>query len=126
MNIETIFHDYKELNILAKESSEHPHIGKTNLQKDLETVQVLDDNVADITAITHDLGLYSATEEKITITYVKGGKEHTHDFFVDAKHLHIYKDKDFLIEGKLSEDKKDYIFTVYIPEWSENGLPDED
>lgn len=26
MNIETIFHDYKELNTLAKESSEHPHI----------------------------------------------------------------------------------------------------
>lgn len=46
--------------------------------------------------------------------------------FVDAKRLHIWKDKDFLIEGKLSEDKKDYVFTVYIPEWSENGLPDED
>lgn len=58
MNIETIFHDYKELNTLAKESSEHPHIGKTNLQKDLETVQILDDNVADITAITLLTGVF--------------------------------------------------------------------
>lgn len=41
--------------------------------------------------------------------------------FVDAKNFHIYNEFDYLIEGHLSEDESDYIFSVYVPEKIENG-----
>lgn len=126
MNIETIFKDFNSLVEFAEREKKHLHIGKTTIQNRYRTVKFLDENIRNIVSIQHDLGLYSATEEKITVKYMDKDKIKTFDFFVGAEHLHIYKEKEYRIEGYLVENKTDYIIDLYIPEKYENGeVPEE-
>ena len=126
MNIEIIFKEFNSLVEFAEREKKHLHIGKTTIQNRYRTVKFLDENIGNIVSIQHDLGLYSATEEKITVKYMDKDKIKTFDFFVGAEHLHIYKDKESRMEGYLVENKTDYIIDLYIPEKYENGeVPEE-
>lgn len=126
MNMEMIFKGFEDLVELAEKEKRHLHIGETTIQNRCKTVKFLDENIGNITEITHDLGLYSATEEKIAVKYADKDKIKTFDFFIGAKHLHIYKEKEYKIEGHLTDDKTDYIIDLYIPERYENGEPVEE
>lgn len=121
MSIELLLKDFDRLEALAKEADKHLHIGKTAIQKDYTVAKMLDENIGAVTDISHDLGLYSATEEKVIIKFEVGGREKLCEFFVDVKNFHIYKEFDYLIKGHLSEDENDYIFSVYVPEKAESG-----
>ena len=119
MSIELLLKDFDRLEALAKKADESLHIGKTAIQKDY--AKMLDENIGAVTDISHDLGLYSATEEKVVVKFEVDGREESCELFVDAKNFHIYNEFDYLIEGHLSEDESDYIFSVYVPEKIENG-----
>lgn len=126
MNMEIIFKDFTSLVELAEKENKHLHFGMTTIQNRCRTVKFLDENIGNIVSIQHDLGLYSATEEKITIKYMDKDKTKTFDFFIEAEHLHIYKEKEYRIEGRFVENKTDYILDLYIPEKYENGeVPEE-
>lgn len=121
MSIELLLKDFGRLETLAKKADESLHIGKTAIQKDYAVAKMLDENIGAVTDISHDLGLYSATEEKVIVKFEVDGREKSCEFFVDVKNFHIYKEFDYLIEGHLSEDENDYVFSVYVPEKAENG-----
>lgn len=121
MSIELLLKDFDRLEALAKEDDKHLHIGKTAIQKDYAVAKMLDENIGCVTDISHDLGLYSATEEKVTVKFEIDGRQKSCEFFVDVKNFHIYKECDYLIKGHLSEDENDYIFSVYVPEKAESG-----
>ncbi len=121
MSIELLLKDFDRLEALAKEDDKHLHIGKTAIQKDYAVAKMLDENIGCVTDISHDLGLYSATEEKVTVKFEIDGRQKSCEFFVDVKNFHIYKEFDYLIKGHLSEDDNDYIFSVYVPEKAESG-----
>lgn len=121
MSIELLLKDFGRLEALAKKADESLHIGKTAIQKDYAVAKMLDENIGAVTDISHDLGLYSATEEKVIVKFKVDGREKSCEFFVDVKNFHIYKEFDYLIEGHLSEDENDYVFSVYVPEKAENG-----
>lgn len=121
MSIELLLKDFGRLEALAKKADESLHIGKTAIQKDYAVAKMLDENIGAVTDISHDLGLYSATEEKVIVKFEVDGREKSCEFFVDVKNFHIYKEFDYLIEGHLSEDENDYVFSVYVPEKVENG-----
>lgn len=121
MSIELLLKDFGRLEALAKKADESLHIGKTAIQKDYAVAKMLDENIGAVTDISHDLGLYSATEEKVIVKFEVDGREKSCEFFVDVKNFHIYKEFDYLIEGHLSEDENDYVFSVYVPEKAENG-----
>lgn len=121
MSIELLLKDFDRLEALAKKADESLHIGKTAIQKDYAVAKMLDENVGAVTDISHDLGLYSATEEKVIVKFEVDGREKSCELFVDVKNFHIYKEFDYLIEGRLSEDENDYVFSVYVPEKAENG-----
>lgn len=121
MSIELLLKDFDRLEALAKKADESLHIGKTAIQKDYAVAKMLDENIGAVTDISHDLGLYSATEEKVVVKFEVDGREKSCELFVDAKNFHIYNEFDYLIEGHLSEDENDYIFSVYVPEKIENG-----
>ena len=121
MSIELLLKDFDRLEALAKKADESLHIGKTAIQKDYAVAKMLDENVGAVTDISHDLGSYSATEEKVIVKFEVDGREKSCELFVDVKNFHIYKEFDYLIEGHLSEDENDYVFSVYVPEKAENG-----
>ncbi len=121
MSIELLLKDFDRLEALAKKADERLHVGKTAIQKDYAVAKMLDENIGAVTDISHDLGLYSATEEKVIVKFEVDGKEKSCELFVDVKNFRIYKEFDYLIEGHLSEDENDYIFSVYVPEKAENG-----
>lgn len=121
MSIELLLKGFGRLEALAKKADESLHIGKTAIQKDYAVAKMLDENIGAVTDISHDLGLYSATEEKVIVKFEVDGREKSCEFFVDVKNFHIYKEFDYLIEGHLSEDENDYVFSVYVPEKAENG-----
>lgn len=121
MSIELLLKDFDRLEALAKEDDKHLHIGKTAIQEDYAVAKMLDENIGCVTYISHDLGLYSATEEKVTVKFEIDGRQKSCEFFVDVKNFHIYKEFDYLIKGHLSEDENDYIFSVYAPEKAESG-----
>lgn len=121
MSIKLLLKDFGRLEALAKKADESLHIGKTAIQKDYAVAKMLDENIGAVTDISHDLGLYSATEEKVIVKFEVDGREKSCEFFVDVKNFHIYKEFDYLIEGHLSEDENDYVFSVYVPEKAENG-----
>lgn len=121
MSIELLLKDFDRLEALAKKADESLHIGKTAIQKDYAVAKMLDENIGAATDISHDLGLYSATEEKVIVKFEVGGREKSCEFFVNVKNFHIYKEFDYLIEGHLSEDENNYVFSVYVPEKVENG-----
>lgn len=121
MSIELLLKDFGRLEALAKKADESLHIGKTAIQKDYAVAKMLDENIGAVTDISHDIGLYSATEEKVIVKFEVDGREKSCEFFVDVKNFHIYKEFDYLIEGHLSEDENDYVFSVYVPEKAENG-----
>ena len=121
MSIELLLKDFDRLEALAKKADESLHIGKTAIQKDYAVAKMLDENIGAVTDISHDLGLYSATEEKVIVKFEVDGREKSCELFVDVKNFHIYKEFDYLIEGHLSEEENDYVFSVYVPEKAGNG-----
>ena len=121
MSIELLLKDFDRLEALAKKADESLHIGKTAIQKDYAVAKMLDENIGAVTDISHDLGLYSATEEKVIVKFEVDGREKSCELFVDVKNFNIYKEFDYLIEGHLSEKENDYVFSVYVPEKAENG-----
>lgn len=69
MSIELLLKDFDRLEALAKKADESLHIGKTAIQKDYAVAKMLDENIGAVTDISHDLGLYSATEEKVVVKF---------------------------------------------------------
>lgn len=81
MSIELLLKDFGRLEALAKKADESLHIGKTAIQKDYAVAKMLDENIGAVTDISHDLGLYSATEEKVIVKFEVDGREKSCEFF---------------------------------------------